>query len=284
MSPNRIVAVLTPLVFAPAAGAIATWIANNIPGAEISARNLEEVFIGGALIGARTRRAVASRLAEVSRPVRPSRRALSSSRTRRPPCRPPRSAARARRRVRRLRAERHRGRRGRVRRGRATSRCSTRSCSRTSSSPSGADASWAHRDSTVPRRPTRPRPSRCSTTIGGRWWNVYIGGPESGGARLDAGPREGVRQARHRPLHAHVRGRGSTTARSRARRAAPTASRRVRIAKAFGYSGNFPLCLDVELHTYRERAGEGRRVHQVLVRRRSATPARAQASTPTPPR
>jgi hypothetical protein len=51
MSPNRIVAVLTPLVFAPAAGAIATWIANNIPGAEISARNLEGVFIGGALIG-----------------------------------------------------------------------------------------------------------------------------------------------------------------------------------------------------------------------------------------
>jgi hypothetical protein len=51
MSPNRVVAVLTPLVFAPAAGAIAAWIANNIPGAEISARNLEEVFIGGALIG-----------------------------------------------------------------------------------------------------------------------------------------------------------------------------------------------------------------------------------------
>jgi hypothetical protein len=51
MSPNRVVAVLTPLVFAPAAGAIAAWIANNIPGAEISAQNLEEVFIGGALIG-----------------------------------------------------------------------------------------------------------------------------------------------------------------------------------------------------------------------------------------
>jgi hypothetical protein len=51
MSPNRVVAVLTPLVFAPAAGAIAAWIANNVPGAEISAGNLEEVFIGGALIG-----------------------------------------------------------------------------------------------------------------------------------------------------------------------------------------------------------------------------------------
>jgi hypothetical protein len=51
MSPNRIVAVLTPLVFAPLAGAVATWIADNVPGTSISASSLEEVFIGGALIG-----------------------------------------------------------------------------------------------------------------------------------------------------------------------------------------------------------------------------------------
>jgi hypothetical protein len=51
MSPNRIVAVLTPLVFAPLAGAVATWIADNVPGTNISASSLEEVFIGGALIG-----------------------------------------------------------------------------------------------------------------------------------------------------------------------------------------------------------------------------------------
>jgi hypothetical protein len=50
MSPNRIVAVLTPLVFAPLAGAVAAWIANNIPGAEISQARLREIFIGGALI------------------------------------------------------------------------------------------------------------------------------------------------------------------------------------------------------------------------------------------
>jgi hypothetical protein len=50
MSPNRVVAFLTPLVFAPAAGAVAAWIANNVPGAEIPASKLEEVFIGGALI------------------------------------------------------------------------------------------------------------------------------------------------------------------------------------------------------------------------------------------
>jgi hypothetical protein len=50
MTPNRIVAVLTPLVFAPLAGAVSAWLANNVPGAEVSSKSLEEVFIGGALI------------------------------------------------------------------------------------------------------------------------------------------------------------------------------------------------------------------------------------------
>jgi hypothetical protein len=50
MSPNRIVALLTPLVFAPLAGAIAAWVADNAPGIEVSASALEEIFIAGALI------------------------------------------------------------------------------------------------------------------------------------------------------------------------------------------------------------------------------------------
>jgi hypothetical protein len=50
MSPNRIVALLTPLVFAPLAGAIAAWVAENAPGVEVSASALEEIFIAGALI------------------------------------------------------------------------------------------------------------------------------------------------------------------------------------------------------------------------------------------
>ena len=50
MSPNRIVALLTPLVFAPLAGAIATWVAENFPGVEVSSSALEEIFIAGALI------------------------------------------------------------------------------------------------------------------------------------------------------------------------------------------------------------------------------------------
>jgi hypothetical protein len=50
VSPNRIVALLTPLVFAPLAGAVSAWLAKHVPDAEISQENLMAVFIGGALI------------------------------------------------------------------------------------------------------------------------------------------------------------------------------------------------------------------------------------------
>lgn len=50
MSPNRAVALLTPLVFAPLAGAVAAWLAKHFPALGISKDDLQEVFIGGALI------------------------------------------------------------------------------------------------------------------------------------------------------------------------------------------------------------------------------------------
>ena len=50
MTPNRIVAVLTPLVFAPAAGAVAAWVAKHAPGVDLSANELQNIFIAGALI------------------------------------------------------------------------------------------------------------------------------------------------------------------------------------------------------------------------------------------
>jgi hypothetical protein len=50
MSPNRIVAFVTPLVFAPLAGVISTWAAENLPGVNISQNAMEEIFIAGALI------------------------------------------------------------------------------------------------------------------------------------------------------------------------------------------------------------------------------------------
>ena len=48
MSPNRIVAMLTP-VFALAAGASATWLAEHFPTLDVPASALEEIFIAGAL-------------------------------------------------------------------------------------------------------------------------------------------------------------------------------------------------------------------------------------------
>jgi hypothetical protein len=50
MSPNRVVAVATPLVFAPLAGGIAAWAADHFPGVEVDPNALEEIFIAGALI------------------------------------------------------------------------------------------------------------------------------------------------------------------------------------------------------------------------------------------
>jgi len=50
MSPNRIVAVLTPLVFAPLAGVAATWAAKNLPGVNLPPDKIEQIFIAGALI------------------------------------------------------------------------------------------------------------------------------------------------------------------------------------------------------------------------------------------
>jgi hypothetical protein len=50
MSLNRIVALLTPLVFAPLAGVVSTWAADNLPGVNLSPDKVEEVFIAGALI------------------------------------------------------------------------------------------------------------------------------------------------------------------------------------------------------------------------------------------
>jgi hypothetical protein len=48
MSPNRIVAMLTP-IFALAAGACATWLAEHFPALDVPASALEEIFIAGAL-------------------------------------------------------------------------------------------------------------------------------------------------------------------------------------------------------------------------------------------
>ena len=49
MQLNRVVALATPL-FAAAAGWVATWLAENVPGVSIDQSALEEIFIAGALV------------------------------------------------------------------------------------------------------------------------------------------------------------------------------------------------------------------------------------------
>ena len=50
MSPNRVVAVVTPLVFAPLAGAVTAWLAEHFPGINVDQDSLQQIFIAGALI------------------------------------------------------------------------------------------------------------------------------------------------------------------------------------------------------------------------------------------
>ena len=91
--------------------------------------------------------------------------------------------------------------------------------------------------------------------INGRWWNVYIGGPESGGhgwspdlvrqyARLgiDRFMLTYVGRQSHGPL---TRTQGQADAREA-----------LAIAKTYGYSGDFPLCLDVELISTKRKPAE----------------------------
>src|SRR4051794_40280796 len=48
MTPNRIVALITPAC-ALAAGWAASWLAENVPGVDVSKENLQAVFIAGAV-------------------------------------------------------------------------------------------------------------------------------------------------------------------------------------------------------------------------------------------
>jgi hypothetical protein len=50
MTLNRLVVILTPLVFAPAAGWAASAVARYAPGIDVSQNDIQKVFIAGALI------------------------------------------------------------------------------------------------------------------------------------------------------------------------------------------------------------------------------------------
>ena len=50
IAPNRLVAVLTPLVFAPLAGTVSVLLAEHFPGLDVESDKLQQIFIAGALI------------------------------------------------------------------------------------------------------------------------------------------------------------------------------------------------------------------------------------------
>jgi len=49
ITPNRVIAVLTPVIFAPLAGYIAAWVAKHLPGVEVQPEDLTPIFVAGAL-------------------------------------------------------------------------------------------------------------------------------------------------------------------------------------------------------------------------------------------
>ena len=99
------------------------------------------------------------------------------------------------------------------------------------------------------RAPSAALAKKMLDNIGGRWWNVYIGGPTSRGA--DWSPervRDYVKHGIDRFMLTYAgRQHGGPLTSAQGRTDGLEA---VRIAKGFGYSGHFPLCLDVEQRTF----------------------------------
>jgi hypothetical protein len=95
---------------------------------------------------------------------------------------------------------------------------------------------------------------RMLDAIGGRWWNIYIGGPFfKGKGWSPAQVEEYVRHGIDRFMLTYM-GRQAGGTLSRAQGLAD-GREALAIAAHYGYSGNFPLCLDVEAGTYPSAPG-----------------------------
>ena len=97
--------------------------------------------------------------------------------------------------------------------------------------------------------PAAKQAKQMLEAVDGRWWNVYIGGPESGGsgwspALVKSYADQGIR----RFMLTYVgRQKGGPLTRQQGRADGREA---LRIAKSYGYKSGVPLCLDVELPTF----------------------------------
>src|SRR5919201_446564 len=95
---------------------------------------------------------------------------------------------------------------------------------------------------------------RMLDQIGGHWWNVYIGGPYyKGKGWTPAAVQDYVRHGINRFMITYVgRQAGGTLTHAQGEADGRDA---LSIAARFGYSGNFPLCLDLEAGTYPSNPG-----------------------------
>ncbi|HEU4702724.1 MAG TPA: glycoside hydrolase domain-containing protein [Conexibacter sp.] len=97
--------------------------------------------------------------------------------------------------------------------------------------------------------PPAAKAKQMLDAIGGRWWNVYIGGPESGGSGWTPDlVRDYVRHGIDRFMLTYVgQQHGGTLTAAQGRHDGAEA---LAIARRFGYRGSVPLCLDVEMGTF----------------------------------
>ncbi len=97
--------------------------------------------------------------------------------------------------------------------------------------------------------PSAAKAKQMLDQIGGRWWNVYVGGPSSSASGWSPELiREYVRHGIDRFMLTYAgQQAGGVLTPARAQIDAHDALQR---ARQYGYSGSFPLCLDIELRGF----------------------------------
>jgi peptidoglycan hydrolase-like protein with peptidoglycan-binding domain len=97
--------------------------------------------------------------------------------------------------------------------------------------------------------PPAAKAKQMLDAIRGRWWNVYIGGPQSGGSGWTPElVREYAQHGIDRFMLTYVgQQKGGTLTAAQGQHDGAEA---LALARRFGYSGTVPLCLDVEMPTF----------------------------------
>jgi peptidoglycan hydrolase-like protein with peptidoglycan-binding domain len=99
--------------------------------------------------------------------------------------------------------------------------------------------------------PPAAKAKQMLDAIGGHWWNVYIGGPSAKGTGSESWTPELVREyVRHGIKRFMVTYAGHQRTHLTPSQGQTDAREALELARRFGYSGDFPLCLDIEMITF----------------------------------